>query len=619
MNLASSKSADTLHGRWILRYLGPQWPSLGIGSLAMALRAAVLALVPWPLKFIIDSIIGNKALPASLAGLLPDLQTHRIEVLGVFCAMTLGLGLADALLDYAGSRLFLDAGQRVVYALRRDLFAHLQRLSLDFHRSHRGGDLMSRLSGDVQKLQDLVTAVGGDLIQHVLVISSITIIMIRVDWRYALVVLSTIPILFGIIQIYTRLLRHAIRRVRRYEGDLWSVAQEALGSIQLIQAYGRERHEDRRFAAGARRIFQAGKDANDLQAQFSPALTLAVAAATALIAWYGAVRVLDGRITAGELIVFLTYFRSLTAPTRRIAKTVRIIGRASVAAERIADYLFESPTIIEPPLALVPQGCTGEVAFENVTFGYAPGPNILEDVTFHLQPGKTVALVGPTGAGKSTIASLISRFYDPVAGRVLLDGRDIRGLKLAFVRRQVALVLQEPVIFHTTVWENICYGLEGTTRDDAINAAKTVGVDDVVARLPGGYDYLISERGQTLSGGQRQCISIARAMLTNAPVVILDEPSSNLDGETEARLMDAIDRLMANRTALVIAHRLRTVIAADEILVLDQGRIIQRGRHDRLVREPGVYARLWVSLAGEIDGNPGPRASPSRRVRTGTG
>ncbi|MDE2495896.1 MAG: ABC transporter ATP-binding protein, partial [Alphaproteobacteria bacterium] len=306
---------------------------------------------------------------------------------------------------------------------------------------------------------------------------------------------------------------------------------------------------------------------------------------------------LDGRITAGELLVFLAYFRSITAPTRRIAKTARMVGRASVAVERIADYLFETPSVVESALALTPSCCVGRLEFEEVSFGYRPGPNILQDVSFCLEPGRGLALVGPTGAGKSTIAGLISRFYDPVLGRVLLDGRDLRGLSLGFVRRQVALVLQEPVIFRASVWENICYGLEGATRDDAISAAKAVGVDAVIGRLPGGYDCIVSERGQTLSGGQRQCISIARAMLSGAPVVVLDEPSSSLDAMTEGHLMEAVKRLTENRAALIIAHRLKTVVEADEILVLDQGRIVQRGRHAQLLRDAGIYERLWASFS----------------------
>jgi len=584
-------------GRWILRYVRPQWRILGAGSIAMTLRAGVLALAPWPLKFIVDSVIYTKSLPSALSGLLPG-SGHRVELLGVLCLFTLALGLLDALLDYSGSRLFLEAGQRLVFYLRQDLFAHLQRLSLDFHRRHRGGDLMSRLSGDVQKLQDLITAVGGDLIQHTLTVIGITAVMLSVDWRYGLVVLATIPAMFAVIRIYMGLLRRAIWRVRHHEGELWSLALEVLGNVQLVQAYGQERHEDQRFAADARKIFDAGREANNLQAQFSPAMTLAIAASTALIAWYGAVRVLDGRITAGEMLVFLAYFRALTSPTRRVAKTARLVGRASVAIERIGEYLFETPSVREPALALVPRDCEGRVVFEGVSFDYKPGECVLRDVSLILEPGKTVALVGPTGSGKSTIAGLISRFHDPVEGRILLDGHDLRTISLNFLRRQVALVLQEPVIFRASVWENICYGYEGATRANAVAAARAVGIDDVIERLPGGYDCVVAERGRTLSGGQRQCISIARAMLSNAPIVILDEPSSNLDLATETRLLEAVKRLIANRSALVIAHRLKTVTEADQILVLERGRIAQRGIHSQLLREPGPYARLWANLSG---------------------
>lgn len=599
MSEARAKPLSLLQSRWLLRYLAPQWISLAVGSAAMTMRAGVLALTPWPLKYIIDSVIYSKPLPHLLVRSLPDAHTHRVALLGALCLMTLGLGLTDALLDYAGNSLFYDAGQRLVFRLRHDLFAHLQRLSLSFHRRHRGGDLMSRLSGDVQKLQDLITAIGGDFIQHVMVMTGIAVVMLSVDWRYALVVLVMIPMLFGIVYIYTRLLRRAIHRVRHHEGDLWSMAQEVLGGVQLVQAYARERHEERRFADGARKIFQAGTDANELQAQFSPAMTLGVAAATAVVAWYGAVQVLGGKITAGEMLVFLAYFRSLTAPTRRVAKIARVVGRASVALERISDYLFETPAIVERPQAFVPKSCAGEVEFESVGFGYAPGPNVLEDISFRLEPGKTVALVGPTGAGKSTIAGLVSRFHDPTSGRVLLDGRDLRELSLGFVRRQVALVLQDPVIFHATVWENICYSREGAGRADAIMAARAVGVDDIIASLPDGYDTVISERGQTLSGGQRQCISIARAMLSRAPIVILDEPSSSLDAITEGRLLDAVNRLTATRAALVIAHRLKTVRGADEILVLDSRRIVQRGTHAQLSNQVGLYRALWAGHSGE--------------------
>jgi ATP-binding cassette subfamily B protein/subfamily B ATP-binding cassette protein MsbA len=370
--------------------------------------------------------------------------------------------------------------------------------------------------------------------------------------------------------------------------------------VHLVQAYGRERFEDRRFAAGAETLYAAGRRANELQAQFSPVLTVSVAIATASITWYGATKVLAGSMTAGELLVFLAYFRALATPVRRVAKTSRVVGRAAIALDRIGDYLLEKPTVADRPGAIAPRRCSGVVAFEQVGFHYAAERRVLEDISFTLTPGRTVALIGPTGAGKSTISAMIPRLHDPTEGRVLLDGRDLRDLKLSFIRGHVAVVLQESMLFRATVWENICYGREGSSREDAVAAAKAGGVHDLISALPGGYELVISERGQTLSGGQRQCVSIARAMLSNAPVVILDEPSSNLDAATEQQLMTAIAHLTADRSALVIAHRLRTVASADEILVLDHGRIRPRGRHDALVREDGLYARLWRSAGGEV-------------------
>ena len=562
----------------------------------MAGRAVVLLLLPWPLKFIIDNVIFQKPLSPWLRHLMPDPLLHRMALLDTLTVIMLILGAADALLVYAGSRLFLDAGQRVVFSIRHDLFAHLQRLSLEFHRRHRGGDMMSRLGGDVQRLQDFIAALGIDILPHALTIIGMATVMLVMDWRYALIVLSVAPVLFFIARFYSGRLRDALRQVRRYEGNLWGMAQEVMGSVQLVQAYGREEHEERRFSTQAGKGLDASLKANGVQSQFGPAMNLAIAVATGAIAWYGAANVINGSLSAGELLIFMAYLRGLATPARQLAKTGRVFGRAAVALERIKEFRVEQPTVIDKPDAVAPATCSGALEFADVGFGYQPDQRTLHEISFTMEPGKTIALVGATGSGKSTIANLILRFYDPQTGKILLDGREIRDLPLAYLRAQVALVLQEATIFQASVWENISYGREGATRADAIEAAKTVGVHDIIERLPEGFDTKISERGQTLSGGQRQCISIARAMLCDAPVIILDEPSSSLDASSEQRVMEALHRLTANRTALIIAHRLPTVMAADLILVLDQGRIVQRGTHRQLMDQSGVYADLWMAM-----------------------
>jgi ATP-binding cassette subfamily B protein/subfamily B ATP-binding cassette protein MsbA len=601
MSEKTTKRAPRVSRRWVLAYFTPHRSPLALGAAAMALRAVVVTLSPWPLKFVIDSVIYQRPLPHYLHHWLAGPQLGRIELLAILCAATVLLGMFDAVLDYAGSRIFLDVGQKLVFALRHDLFMCLQRLSLDFHHKHRGGDLMSRLGGDVSKLQDLVTTVGGDFIQNALVVIGTSIIMFWVDWKFGLAILAAFPLIAIVIRSYSVLLQRALHTVRRREGDLWSMAQEVLGSMRLVQAYGRENYEGRRFAAGAETLFAAGRRANELQAQFSPVMTVSVAIATAAITWYGVSKVLAGQMTAGELLVFLSYFRALATPVRRVGKTSRVIGRASIALDRIGDYLLETPTVADRQGALAPRRCSGLVTFEAVDFHYTPGRPVLQKISFTLAPGKTVALIGPTGGGKSTIAALIPRLHDPTGGRITLDGHDLRDLKLAFLRAHVAMVLQESMLFNATIWENICYGREGSGRDDAIAAAKAVGVHDLIVGLQGGYELVISERGHTLSGGQRQCVSVARAMLSKAPVVILDEPSSNLDAAMESELMAAIGRLIADRSALTIAHRLRTVMTADEILVLDRGQILQRGRHEDLIGRAGLYASLWRSAGGDLD------------------
>ncbi len=559
----------------------------------MAARAGVLLTLPWPLKFIIDNVIYQRPLAPSLLRFLPDPVDHRMALLDLLGLAMLGLGALDALLVFIGNRLFLDVGQRVVFHVRSDLFAHVQRLSLDFHRRQRGGELMARLSGDVRQLQDFIAAIGIDLLPHALTILGMATIMLLIDWRYALIALSVAPILVLLARFYADWLRQTLRIVRRQESTLNGLTQEILNGVQVVQAFARESLEDARFGQQAHYSLTASLRANIVQAQFGPIMNFTIAAATGAIAWYGAASVIRGTLTPGELLVFLAYLRGIATPARQFAKTGRIFGRAAVALERIGAYRTERSSITDRPDAVAPSACLGRIEFRHVRFGYVPGQTVLDDVSFTLEPGRTVALVGATGSGKSTAASLIPRFYDVSAGSILLDDRLITMVPVQWLRRQIGLVLQEPLLFQASVWENIAYGLEAADRADAINAARAVGVDDIIEHLPGGFDAQVNERGQNLSGGQRQCIAIARAMLCRAPIVILDEPSSSLDAATEQRLMAALDRLTSQRSALVIAHRLTTVMHADLILVLEHGKIVERGTHMELLDLNGAYTRLW--------------------------
>ena len=584
---------------WDLRgYLRPYRAVLGAAGGLMAARAAVLLLAPWPLKFIIDSVLFHRPLPPPLAALLPDPAGRGAALLAALGAAMLLLGLADTALGYWGNRLMLRTGQRAVFDVRRDLFAHLQRLSLSFHRRQRSGSLMARLGGDIQTLQDFVVSAGTGVFAHLLTMLGMAAVMLSVDWPFALVVLAVVPLLVGLMRRYNARLRRAFRHARMKEGELWGKVQEILANVHVVQAYGREPYEDRRFAEHAERSLDATLEASDLQVQLAPVVGLVMALATGAAVWYGATRVMAGRITAGELLVFLAYLRGLAAPVRQFAKMAGVVSKASVAAERVGEVFSEASEIRESPQALTPAACRGQIEFRSVGFGYGPGEPVLHGITLRIEPGQTVALVGATGAGKSTLVSLVPRFHDPLDGEVLLDGHDLRSLSLGFVRRQVALVLQEALVFAGTVWENIAYGLDGAGRTDAIAAARAVGIHELIEALPERYDTFVGERGAMLSGGQRQCVSIARAMLRNAPIVILDEPTSSLDAQTEGLVLEALRRLGRGRTTLIIAHRLATVRGADLIVVLDEGRIVQTGTHAQLVAMRGRYLELWSSGVG---------------------
>jgi ATP-binding cassette subfamily B protein/subfamily B ATP-binding cassette protein MsbA len=566
---------------------------LGGGLLLEGARAGVLVLAPWPLKFMIDNVIFRDPLGGSMAALLPDPFHHRLQLLAVLGTAMLLIAVLDALLGYSGNRLFFGAAQRAAFGLQRDFFAHLQRLSLDFHRRHLTGELASRLIDDVKALQDFIVSVGVDLLPQLLTIVGIVTVLLAIDWHYGVLTLAACVLLAIVARCFGDRIRLLMREVRSGEGLQSGSTQETLGNVQLVQSFAREAFEDRRFEHRGRGVLMAGDDANRIQAAFSPTLNLILGVATGLTAWFGALLVIQGALTAGDLVVFLSYLRAIVTPARQVAKSGRLFGRASVALERIDDYLAERSAVPEPPDVVAPALCTGYVQLRDVSFGYHPLIPVVRNISFELRRGRTVALVGASGSGKSTIAALIARFYDPTAGQILLDGVDVKDLRLQWVRTRVVLIPQEPQLFEAPVWFNIAYGREGATRAEAIAAAMDAGVDDVIGRMPGGYDMMVGERGLKLSGGQRQCVAIARAMLGEAAVILLDEPSSGLDALTEQRLMQALRRLGERRATLLIAHRLSITASADLILLLSRGRIVQRGTHAELLAQNGAYGELW--------------------------
>ncbi len=615
---AVAKRAVAAFVLWDLRaYIHPHKGALALAAISMGARAFVLLLMPWPLKFIIDSVLFHESLPRPLAPWLPDPTTHALTLLDALGAIMLVLGIAETVLGYFGNRILVRTGQSAVLALRQDLFAHLQRLSLAFHRRQKSGDLMARLGGDIQTLQEFVVAVGTGLLAHLLTVVGMAAVMFAVDWRFALLVLSVAPLLLFMTRRHAIRLKGALRQARKSEGELWGAVQETIANVHAVQAYGREAHEDARFSTHARRSFHNTLEASILQLRFTPTVSLVMAVATGATAWYGATQVLAHRITAGDLLVFLAYLRATASPVRQFAKMASVVGKASVAAERLGDLFQAESEVTDPPTARAPHTCQGRIQFLDVRFGYEPDRPVLQDISFAAGPGQTIALVGATGAGKSTLVSLVSRFHDPASGCVRLDDIDLRELPLGFVRGQVAWVLQDVLVFSGPLWENIAYGRAGAGRDEAIRAAETLGIDAIIQKLPQGYDTIVGERGASLSGGQRQCVAIARALLRDAPIVILDEPTSGLDALTERVIMRALARLTAGRTTLVIAHRLRTIRAADRILVLHNGHIIESGTHDELLLLRGRYHDMWGCTAEDtsntashysaLDATPSPR------------
>lgn len=569
-------------------YLRPVKGVLAAGLAASLLQAVLQWIAPWPLKIIFDSVLAHHPVPALFQWLPTDPQGRLLALTVLTVQIAVALGGAG----YLSNLWVAQAGQRVVWAIRADLFGHLQRQSLAFHQRRQTGDLMSRIDGDTQDIQNLTVDVLPTVLNNTVTVVGFVVIMLAVNVFLGAVSLLMIPVMYWLVRCYMTQIKHAQRQALRAQGESAGVAQEVLSSLLVVQAFNAEARESGRFGEANSRQLDASLKAVVLQSEFTPLVAVTMAATTAIVVFLGAKSVLSGHLTPGDVLVFAAYLRGMYTPVRQLAKLGGVAGRGQAAAERVAEILDADEAVPQAAHPRRVRRARGELVLDGVSFSYPDRPEVLHGVDLEIPAGTKQALVGRSGSGKTTILRLLPRLLDPTQGAVLLDGVDTRGIELGDLRRQFALVPQEPHVFRGTVWENITYGQGLPSRAAAIEAARAAGVHEVLAALPGGYDALVAERGASLSGGQRQCIALARAVLRDAPILILDEPTTGLDVEIESVLMDALDRVTAGRTTVMVSHQLSAVRDAHQIAVLERGRVTERGTHHHLAGTGQTYARL---------------------------
>ena len=574
-----------------LRLVRPYWKWLIIVILAMVVETVMTLASPWPLKIVLDTVLDGRPMPAGFAWIAGE-RPAPLTALNIAVGATVVIALLQASSAYLNAYYTVSIGQWIAHDLRHSVYTHLQRLSMSYYDRQQTGPLISTITDDINAVQEFASTSLLDLVIDSLTIAGMLVVMFMLNWQFTLVALAVTPLLVVFVFRLRAVLREATRDVRRRQSEIVSIVQEGLGAIRVVKAFAQGAFERERLAAKSRESVEAALYARRVRSLLGPVVTTIMALGTAAVLWFGARQVLAGAMTAGALVVFLTYLGRFFRPIQAVARASTNIAQAAVGLERVRAVLEADerlPRAANPrPLERV----EGRVAFERVTFGYDKSRPVLVDISFEVAPGQVVGLVGPSGSGKSTLASLIPRFYDPDTGRVTIDGIDVRDVSIRALRRQIAFVLQETQLFHAPVWQNIAYGRPDATRDEIVEAAKAAHAHDFIEALPDGYDTIVGQGGIALSGGQRQRIGIARAMIRDARILILDEPSSGLDAESERLVFDSLRRLLAGRTAFVIAHRLATIQGADLILVLDGGRIVERGRHAELLERGGLYAAL---------------------------
>jgi ABC-type multidrug transport system fused ATPase/permease subunit len=557
---------------------------------------------PWPLKVILDNVVGTSHLSpwlAHLLGSMPGGGNKGAIALwaGVATIVIAAVGAAASYLENYSTE---SVAQSVAHDLRLRTYHHLQRLSLAYYDKHQVSASLSTLTTDIETIQDFASSATLSILIDLLSVIGMLLLMFWLNWDFALVAAAVAPFLLWFVSRFKKAVKKATKEVRLNQSEIVAVELDGLQSQRVVEAFGTQDVEEARLRRVSQRAVKSALQARKIKSSLSPVVTVTVAACTALVLWRGAGLVVSGVMTAGVLTVFLSYLARFFKPVQDLAKMANSVAQTAVAAERIQAILGTDEIIPERPNARIPKSLRGEIVFEHVAFRYDSEAPVLRDVSFRVEPGQFVGIVGPTGSGKSTIISLIPRFYDPTGGRITIDGVDVRDYQLQGLRQNFGFVLQDTVLFRGTICENIAYGRRGATAEEIVEAAELANAHEFIARMPDGYKTMIGERGMTLSGGQRQRLGIARALIRNSPVLILDEPTAALDTEAEERVIEALERLMKGRTVVMIAHRLATLRTAGKVIVVKDGFVTEEGTHDHLLSLGGVYAGLHKAQEGAV-------------------
>ncbi|MGF7180851.1 ABC transporter ATP-binding protein [Tunturiibacter psychrotolerans] len=567
--------------------------------LAMLVETVMSLATPWPLKIILDNVIGDHKMTPWLHRLIgpmvdEGLRSHesRLHVAGLAAMAFVVISLLGAVASYIDNYYTESVGQWVAHDLRMKMYGHLQRLSLGYYNTHATGTILSTITADIQTIEGFASSSTLNIVVDMLTIVCMLGLMFWLNWDFTLIAVGVTPFLLLFVSRFKKAVKKATHEVRKEQSEIVAVVQQGLESIQAVKAFGQEATEEAQLQLVSQATVSAALKARSVKALLSPVVTITVSLCTAVVLWRGAALILEKTMTVGELTVYLAYLTKFFKPVKDLATTTNAVAQAAVGAERVREILDTDAVIPEKKDGLAPEAVKGTIEFEHVAFGYDPANLILTDVSFKIEAGQFVGIVGPTGAGKSTVVSLIPRFYDVDSGSVKMDGEDVREYKLKPLRDKIGYVLQDTVLFRGTILENIAFGRPAATKEEVIAAAKMANADEFISKMPLGYETMVGERGSTLSGGQRQRIGIARVMVRNSPILLLDEPTAALDSESEKLVIDALEKLMEGRTVIAIAHRLSTIRDANQIIVINEGVVAENGTHEQLMAVNGIYAAL---------------------------